>query len=294
MKLEAFTQAFDDLLREHRFSEAVTLCDQALLTRITPSHRCRLLQFKAEAFLAGGRQYEGPALACLRDAYSASRANSVNRARVLTAMTAAYAGLSSPSLRRESRDELRQIVSRRRIQAIVRLVPHAEYNLAYTHHERNDLEAAEGGYLRALRACEGLTDPVTSFLKLKINHNLIDVFQEVDRHEDAHTIMEQVFPNLDEALHGAMMRNRWAAYALWTGDISAAVLWAESGLGHGSCDTKTRAALTLTKARIAHAAGSEDKARDYAMEASRLAKEAECNRLVVRALRFLDQVPKGV
>lgn len=91
-----------------------------------------------------------------------------------------------------------------------------------------------------------------------------------------------------------MMRNRRAAHALWTGDLASGILWVEGGLGHSNCDPKTKAALTLTKARIAHAAGSSDAARDYALEAKRLAKEAESNRLVVRAERFLDQVPKGV
>jgi hypothetical protein len=294
VQFQAFTQVFDELLRERQFSRAVTLCDQALSTRLSPTQKCRLLQLKAEAFSAGGREYEGPVLACLREAYSASRPNSLERARVLTAMTAAYASLTSPTNCCEARNELLQIISERSSPKIMSLLPHAEFNLAYTYHEHNDLEAAEDAYLSALKACVGLANSTTNFLKLKINFNLIDVFQERDRHEDAHTIMEHVFPRLDEALHGAMMSNRRAAYALWAGDTASAILWVEGGLGHGNCDAKTRAALILTKARIALSAGSEDKARDYALEAKRLAKEAECNRLVVRALRFLDQVPKGV
>lgn len=294
MQLQAFTQVFDGLLRESNFSQAVTLCDQALSTRLTPPQRCRVLQFKAEALLAVGRDWAGPAMACLRDAYSATRPNSLDRARSLTALTAAYASQMSLASCQEARDELAQIVSRRQTPAIARLLPHAEFNLAFVMHERNEIEAAEERYLAALSSCSGHTDAITAYLKLKIQHNLVDIFQELDRQEHAHAIMEQVFPKLDEAVFGAQMRNRWAIHALSQGDVSSAILWAESGLGHSSCDDKTRAALTLTKARIAHAMGSRDEARGYALEARRVAKEAECNRLVSRAQRFLDQVPKGV
>ncbi|HYF78717.1 MAG TPA: hypothetical protein VD973_16385 [Symbiobacteriaceae bacterium] len=294
MDLRALTQAFDELMGERRFAQAVLLCDEALSTRLPPPLRCRVLQFKAEALLTDGRQWEGPALACLRDALSFTRPNSLDRARVLTAMTAAYASLTSIANCREARDELAVIASRRRTPVVGRLLPHAEYNLAYIYHELSDLEAAEDGYLRALKHCYEQADPATNKLRLKILHNLIDIFQEVGRNEHAYAIMEQVYPNLDDAVYGAQTRNRRAAHALYEGDTHSAILWVESGLGHPGCDPKTKAALYLTKAKIAHAMGAQGAAREYAMEASRLAKAAECNRLVCRALRFLDQVPKGV
>lgn len=83
-----------------------------------------------------------------------------------------------------------EIFERRRTPAIARLLPHAEFNLSYIYHEHDELDAAEDSYLSALKACQGMTDPSTSFLKLKINFNLIDVFQELDRFEHAYSIME--------------------------------------------------------------------------------------------------------
>lgn len=294
MLLEDVLKSYDQLLRERRFSEALAVCDEALASRLSPKIRCRFLQMKARALLSLDPAFELPAIGCLRDALALTKKNPELRARVLASLTAAWATRSSLSNCVEARDAFLEVMRANPGPTIEGLYAHVEYNVGVAHHMFDHFDAAESAYLLALKAIGTSKEPHLMSLKQLIYHNLIDVFQELERHEEAYSCMSQVIHSLDDAVYGAQIRNRKALYALHLGDIASAVLWAESGLGHESCDPPTRAALLLTRARIARAQGDLAEATASAEEALAVAKGAHNNWMRSRAQRFLTQLSEGV
>jgi len=123
--------------------------------------------------------------------------------------------------------------------------------------------------------------------------NLIDVFQETDQHEEAFYLLQEVEKVLPDATFGAIARLRRAIYTMHRGDLPAALLLVESGLGHRACDLRTRAHLLLTKAKIMQARGQESSALEYAFEAMQVAAKAKSNYLCHRISRFLELMTRG-
>jgi len=116
---------------------------------------------------------------------------------------------------------------------------------------------------------------VTPFLKL-IKINMVDVFQETDKHHAANCLMEEIFPELSDDEWGALIRLRRGAYAFYRDESSAAILWIESGLGH-----------------IIWSLGIASEAHDVGMAAMRMAAIAENSHLSDRVTQFLKLVSKG-
>lgn len=280
----------EQLISEGRHYEAIAKCDRALQGRLTQGQECQILQVKARALVAVDGRWQGEAVQCLRRALQLSKPGTDRRAQILATFTAAYAALGNAVGCKRSRDEFHELYQSSPNSVRSTLRPYVEYNLAVSLHDADRIDEAEDAYLLARAACDQATDPVARDLSFHIDHNLVDIFQELERHREAYSLMVKAHPHLPEATHGAQMRNRRAIYAMSQGDLPAARLWAESGLAHPSCDTKTRAALLLTKARIAAALGQADEAHDIAAEAWRMAAIAQCCRLQSRVLSFLKSV----
>lgn len=294
MLVEELIKQCEELLRESRFAAAALACDRALEAKASKSARCRLLLLKAEAVVAEDGRWGGPVIACLREALDLAGDDMELKARALVGCTAGYAALGSINHCRRHRDAYVQLMKSSPSAVLTKFYPRVEYNLAYANHEADRLDEAEDAYLLTRRACQQSEDPETKARIPYIDHNLIDVFQEIGRHEEAKSLMDMSYPKLPENTFGAQIRNRRAIYALHAGDLDAAILWVESGLGHESCDTKTRAALTLTKAKVVLAHSQEVAARDYATSAMRLAAAARSSRLCSRVLCFIKELEEGV
>jgi hypothetical protein len=284
----------DEFFHDRRFTAANAACDQALAGQLSAQDRCSVLQLKARSLVGQDGRWHSPALACLRDALDLTNPETSERAKVLVAFTAAYAGLAAVDFCQDARDAFIQMYKANPSPLLERLRPHAEYNLALTYHENERLDEAETAYMFALDACQELTDDYAVELKLKIYHNLVDIFQELDRHVEAKSLMDHTFGSLSEDLYGAQIRNRKAIYALHLEDFASAILWAESGLGHRSCDDRTRAALLLTKAKIAQTQGLLEDAHDQALDAMRMAAIARSSSLSYRVAGFMNRLSREV
>lgn len=281
------------LLQEGRVAEAEAECNKALEERLTPHQKSRFLYLRAHIGFQRAGKWTPITISDLRDSLEGSQKLSEHRGRVLAALTQAYAAVCSVPFCREGRDAFVELYQSKPTSRLAQWRPDVEYNLAIAYHEEDRLDEAEDAYLVAYDLCIRSQDPYVRSLLPHIQHNLVDVFQELDRHEEAYRLVQAAYADLSEETHGAQKRNRLAAYALYKGDLDAAVLWVESGLGHPSCDARTRAALTLTKAKIALAAGSRTEAKALALEAKRMATAAGSNRLSRRADSFLIQLGKG-
>jgi tetratricopeptide (TPR) repeat protein len=282
------------LIGDGRIKAAISECDKALGLVLSQQERSIILQLKAQAIVAQDGKWKNPALRCLLDALELTEEATEERGRVLAACTAAYAGLHSIHPCRDYRDQFVALYEKNPTPLLAKFYPDVEYNLALTYHELERLDEAENAYLQAIHAAKQTDDPYVVSLRPLIHHNLVDIFQMNDRFEHAQMIMDTWYKHLPDDTYGAQMRNRRAIQALHDGDATGAMLWAESGLGHKSCDIKTRAALTLTQARILEAMGQADDAHDYALEAMRLAALVYSSRLTHRASSFIRQLSKGV
>ncbi|HEY3365989.1 MAG TPA: tetratricopeptide repeat protein [Symbiobacteriaceae bacterium] len=294
MLLDELVKLCTQLLREGRSADAVTACDNALAETLSRPAKVRVLELKAQALVAADGRWRGPAIGCLQDALDLTKPGSEERGRVLCAFTAAYAGLASHVLCRQYRNAFLELFNSTKDPGLAKYYPAVNYNLALAYHEVDDLEEAEEAYLIVLAQVQRSNDPYVREKLPYIQHNLVDVYQEMDRHHEAWLMMEAAYSTLPDDVFGAQMRDRRAIYALDKGDLQAAVLWVESGLGHPACDPKTRAALMLTKAKIEHAHGQEAAAHDLALEAMQLASQAHSNRLCERISRFMNRMSKGV
>lgn len=296
MLLDDLTSKCNELIRAGRFTTALEICDRALAGRLSPFDRCRILQIKARVLVAEDTRWDGPAVECLREALSLTAEESEERARVYCSYTAVNATTGNVVLCRNHRGKFVEIWQSNHPESkmLTRLYPHVEYNLALAFHEVERLDDAEEAYILALGAYQRLNDPAVAPLIADVKHNLVDVFQEGGRHWEAKGLMDEIYPNLPDATFGAQMRNRKAIWALSKGDHTAALLWVESGLGHSACDTRTRAALMLTKARLAQASGQVSAAHDCALEAMRLAALAESARLCHRIALFINSLSEEV
>lgn len=281
------------LIAEGRLFAALAECDRAIEAGPSKKDLCNLLQVRVRLRVTIDGRWEGDAVQCLIDALKLTPPGSDVRAQLLATMSAAYASLNNAAGCRRCRDEFCNIYRTRPTRKKQILHPHVEYNLAYALHEADRIREAEVAYLRARDACVNNPDPVAKQLQFHIAHNLVDIFQETGRHEEAFEMMRFAHPHLQESTHGAQVRNRQAIYALSQEDLAAAQLWVESGLGHPSCDVKTRAALHLTNARIAEKLGRMDAAYDEAVEAMRQAALAKCMRLQGRILAFQRSLQGG-
>jgi hypothetical protein len=239
-------------------------------------------------------KWTGPAISCLNEALKLTEPGSQVRGQIYAAYTAAYSGLGciGPCVR--ARNDFVKLFEANPTPLLTKLYPDVEYNLGLAYHEVDRLDEAETAYLVALNAAQKCDDPYVRTLLPELHHNLVDIFQEGDRFDHAKLIMDEWYRDLPEDTHGAQKRNRRAIQDLHEGDLTSAMLWAESGLGHPSCDTKTRAALTLTKARILKAGGQVKDAHDICLEALRLAALAKKPRLSHRVSSFIQGLSRGV
>lgn len=294
MTFEEMVASVTDLISKGRNVAALSSCETALSHPIGPREKIRLLELKARALVAEDGRWGGPAISCLKEALELTEPDSDERARILCVFTAAYAALSSLGKVYQYRAEFMKLFSpvtgnkvRRRLYA------HVEYNLALALHQVEDLDNASISYRRAMTAYEELQDSAAQPYIRDILISLIDIHQTLGDFGLAKSLMDQVFPQLSEEQFGALMRLRWAEHALGRRDPSSAVLLAESGLAHSSCDWKTRAALLLTRAKAARAMGDMDGAHDFALEALRFAALSHSTHLSDRVSRFLNAVSRG-
>jgi tetratricopeptide (TPR) repeat protein len=292
--LEELVKTCDQLFREGRYTAALTACEHALTSSLSPIETCRVLQLKARALAAEDGRWKGPAVLCLKEALALSEEGSEGRAQVCAALSAAYASVGAVANCKAARDAFVRIYTANPSPTLARFRPDVDFNLAVAYHEVERYDAAENAYLYALEATMGSQDPYVLSLKPLIQHNLIDVFQELERFEEADLLMHACYKVLPDAEYGAQIRNRRAVQALHQGDSTSAILWAEGGLGHASCDVLTRAALLLTKARILEFEGNPEDAHDCALEALRLAAIARSSRLSSRVSSFIRHLSKGV
>lgn|GEM_PF-2317782 len=295
MLLAELVTTCTELFQEGRYTAARAACDRALAGDLSPEERCKVLQLKSRAIMAEDKRWKGPAMGCLVEALELTAPNTVLRGQVLAAFTAGHASIHSLGLCKQARDEFAQVLTATGAPELARLFPDVEFNLALTFHELERLDDAETAYMKALdEASRMKDDPYVAALIPMIQLNLVDIFLRLDREEHAAALLHKCGQSLPDDQFGAHIRNQRAVHALVTGDLVSAVLWVESGLGHRSCDTKTRAALVLTKARIAEAHGQMDEAHDYAQDALRLAAIACSSRLCYRASLFMNQLSRGV
>jgi len=156
------------------------------------------------------------------------------------------------------------------------------------YHEVDRLYEADDIYAEAWAACRRCADDpdIKAMLPILL-HNRIDILQELGEHGEARYLMLEAYKVLPEDQYGAHIRNQRAIWALHQGDLQAALLWAESGLGHPTCDDRTRAALLLVKAKIALAMGEPPEAQTCAQEAARLAVASRSWFIAARVSRFM-------
>lgn len=252
------------------------------------ARRIRVLQSKAQALMSEEGKWLGPAIECLREALRLTEPGSDEEGEVLAAFVTAYATLGNVAACRRYRDRLADLLTHCSSPTLRRLYPQVEFWLAQAYHESERLPEAEETYRKALTACYDTGDSVARRLLPQIQEQLIDVLQELARHDEAITLLSAAA--LPDAEYGARVRNWRAAYALAREDLNAALLWVESGLGHPSADAHARSALLLTKARIALASGDPAAAHNYAEEALRLAALVQPNHLSDRITSFLSRV----
>lgn len=282
------------LIQDGRHHAAVAECDKALDGDLSNHERSAIMRHKAQALVATDGRWTGPAMHCLKLAHDLTTPGSEERGCVLAAFTAAYADLGCLGPCRRAREAFVELYRTNPTPLLKKLCPDVEYNVAIGYHEVERLDESETAYMTALAATNGIDDPYVVSLRPIIYHNLVDIFQENDRWEHAQAIIDGAYRGLPDEEYGAQTRNRRAAQALHDGDPTSALLWVESGLGHKSCDTRTRAALMLTKAKILADMGQIDDAHDCALEASRLAVLARSNRLNHRASSFIQHLSEGV
>ena len=293
MLLDDLTQLCDQLLKESRSTAAVAACDKALAESLPELERCRVLQLKAEALTAEDGKWGGPSILCLKEALILAGADPLEQGRVHCALTAGYAAKGSVSLCRSHQQAFMALL--KTTPALSRWHPAVQFNMALALHEREMLGEAERAYTAVRELCRRSEDPGIQQRVAYIDHNIVDCLLELKRYDEAKYLMDLSNSKLPDEIFGAQTRNRRAIYALEEEeDLDGAVLWVESGLGHPACDTKTRAALTLTKAKIALVQGREVAANDLGLEAMRLAAIAWSSRLGGRASRFLNEMAKGV
>jgi tetratricopeptide (TPR) repeat protein len=293
MLVQELTTTCDQLFREGRFIAAAAECDKVLARDLSAEERSRALQLKAEALVAEDSRWGTPALAYLKEALSLVESQPDEYGRVLSAFTAVYAAMGSNANCRKYRNQFIELMKANESPELKRLRPRVEYNLAIVCHEVDLLEEALTAYTHARIACQHSDEPAAKDRIAYIDHNLVDVFQELEQFEEAQRLMDLSYPKLPEDIFGAQMRNRRAIHAMYEGDLEAARLWVEAGLGHPSCDLKTRAALTLTKAKLVHMLGQDVVAHDLTSEALRLAAIKLSSRLARRVCKFRNLLEKG-
>lgn len=276
------------LISEGKYEEVIAECDRSLELNPSVHEQSVLLRFKARALLATGAEWEGKAIGCLKDALTLAEDGSEEWGKVLAALTAAYATLGRWSSCQRYRDAFVGLLKKQEAPSLLRFYPDVEFNLAVAFHNVERLDEAGTAYMVALDAARKSNDPYVRELIPLIYHNLSDVFQEYERHEEAYRMIKE--NDLPDEVYGAQTRNRKAVYALYRGDLDAAALWVESGLGHPALDQKTKSALYLTKAKILKAAGQTTEAYQWALEARRLAADLPTLSETLRASLFLKEL----
>lgn len=289
MRLAEWTPHIERLLQNGEYALALTACDEALRKCRPVATRSGILQLKARSLAMTSDAWEGPALVCLKEALSLTAPDSEERGQVHATFTAAHAYLQNAPACLHHRDSFVQILTAIRSQRLATLLPYVHFNLATAYYEQERLLDAEPIYRLAAAACHKHHNPDHDYLLRCIYHNLADVLQETDRYAEAVEGL-QAHP-LPDDLFGAQIQNRYALHALHTGNLSDAFGRVETGLAHPSCDDRTRAALFLTRAKIALAARQIQLALAYTAEAARLASEVHCFRIATRTARFRRSLP---
>lgn len=281
------------LLRERRFVAAIALCDKILGSAPSSAVRADALLKKAQATAEEDGRWSGPTVLCLSQALDLTPEGSEARAKVLVAFTAAYATLGSLGYVMQYRHDFQKLLGPCPSRRMLYYQAQVEYNMAVAIHQLEDLEKAIEWYGVARRAYEKMPEPRPEGFLFELGVSLLDAYQAMGDFETAKTIMDDLFPQLPEEEYGAIVRLRHAEYALHQNDPAAALLWVESGLGHQSCDLRTRAALTLTRAKIALQNGQIADAHDIGLEAMRLAALSHRTHLCDRVACFLKSVSRG-
>jgi tetratricopeptide (TPR) repeat protein len=285
--LEELTALCDALTREAKFDQAVAACDECLTGGLTSLDRCRVLLLKAGLVVQRQGKWCNPALVCLDEALELAPMRSMECYRVLALFTAAYAAQGSAEACTKTRETFLDLLQDSTSSEPAKYLPVVEFNCGLAYHECGRLPEAEAHYVAARSFCSSSQAPDLRDRIPYIDFNLIDVLLELCRFEDAKVLMDVSYRAISEGNRGPHKRNQQAIYALHTGDLDSAVLWVESGLGHPACDDRTRAALLLTKAKIARKQGHESEAQTLSHSALQLAAKVCSGRLCERVVNFM-------
>lgn len=293
MVLDELIKEFSELVRTNQFDSALAACDRALSGKLTKTARARVLQWKARILVTKSGQWSGPAIECLKRAFDLTNGDPEERGHVLNSFAAAYASIGSIAECREYRRAFLELHRQVKSPVLDRIYPSIEFNFGLACHQAELLGAAEEAYRLSLAGYVSLQDTSLNAPIAGLKLNLIDVYQETDQYEEAYRLLLEVEKALPDEAIGAMVRLRRGLHALHKGDPSVALLQIESGLGHPSCDVRTRGALLLAKAKVLKVRGQAYDAHEYAMEAMQVAAKAYSSHLCHRVCRFLEMLARG-
>lgn len=291
--LDTLVRELEGLVGRKEYTSALAVCEEALAGKLNKVARARILQWKARILVSQTGQWSGPALVCLKSALGLVDGHPDEHGRVLNNFAAAYAAIGSVAQCREYRDAFFDLHKAHKSPLLDQFYPSVEFNFGLACHQVELLGPAEEAYLLARAGYLSLGDPTYNSHVAWVELNLIDIFQETDQHEEAYRLLPNVEKVLPDTVIGATVRLRRALYALYKGDHAAALLQVESGLGHPSCEERTRGALLLAKAKILKSKGHLGAAHAYAEEAMLVAATARSSHLCHRVCKFIESLSRG-
>lgn len=294
-------QEFLDKCRTYESSRdpvaGLAYCDELLHTETVQGRLlAAALRYKAAFLLMCNQGWALTAIGHLKAVLETGSTYPFEAASALSTLVGAYATHGVYGSARKYADQYLAMAEANSEFEIRQYLPKVWFNLAYAYEAGGQFPLAVDAYKQSYEAALSMPEV---FSPGRPAHNLVQVYLELGRVEDAMVWLQESKNHLDEAAVGSFMKNQeaWCLHA--AGRYAEAEAACREALVHPSCNARVRAEVLFTQARVHLAEGRTQDAAQLASEAHNIAVHMPHPRLSHKVERFLltlnarEEVPES-
>lgn len=293
--LEEFLSCCRELEAKRDHVAGLNACDQLLAQEPTGRILTAALRYRAVFTLQASQANVGKAIGNLVVALDSAADCPQDQPAILVTTIAAYGMHGSPEPAQRFADQYFELAALNRAPEIQQYMPKVWFNLGYAYDAALEYSQAVNAYCKSREAA---IDMPGSFNQGLPEHNLVAMYLELGRVEDALAMLDESRNHLDHAVYGCLIRNNAAKCELALRRFQEAERYCEEALEHPSRDERGRAEVYFTMAQMQKVMGKLAEAGSWAQQALDIARSLPHPRLshkvggFLMALQQREEVPE--
>lgn len=275
--LDQFLACCSEWVKNRAPAPGLAACDQVLDAGAEGRLLVAALRHKAGFLLMSNDGWALQAIGYLKEALEAAKAYPDEQGAILHTLVVAYSRMASYDQAQRHANTYFRLVARSADAAVSKWAPKVWFALGFAYDSAGVFDKAAEAYRQSREAA--LTNPEV-FNPGLAEHNLVQVYLELGRADEAFHMLQESKAHLDSSAYGGHMKDQEAQCLLALGRYPEAEAACREALADSACTAEVRAEATLTLSRIRLEEGHLHEARVLADQALDLAIRLPSVRLV--------------